>query len=83
MSIQGSIQEYLRRGGGANFDLENTETLIVNFTVVCLDQSYIYMYVILMNQCNVMVTAINTAAVAPCNVYILPLFPLPFEMKAI
>ena len=70
MSIQGSIQEYLRRGGGANFDLENTETLIVNFTVVCLDQSYIYMYMILMNQCNVMVTATNTAAVAPCNIYI-------------
>ena len=61
-----------KEGGGANFDLENTETLIVNFTVVCLDQSYIYMYMILMNQCIVMVTAINTAAVAPCNVYILP-----------
>ena len=71
------------KGGGAKFDLENTETLMVNSTVVCLDQSYIYMYMILMNQCNVMVTATNTAAVAQCSAYILPLFPLPFEMKAI
>ena len=30
-----------------------------------------------------MVTAMNTATVAQYNVYVLPLFSLPFEMKAV
>ena len=36
-----------------------------------------------MNQCTVMVTAMNTAIVSQCNIFMLPLFPLPFQMKAI